>query len=325
MFTRLRLWNFQPHRRIDIDLGQITFIVGPSMKGKTAILRALRWVCLARPAGNSFINHEAKSCKVELTADDHIIIRRRGRTKPAVYKLDGKVFRAAGLNVPDEIAELLNVSESNFQKQLDSPFWVVDSPAQIARNLNEIVNLDIIDSTLSELSSRIRKATTVVEVSTDRVKELKQTVKSLSWVEECSEDLDRLTAVQVELENLLELRRSLRHTLQRGKVATRARRELLGAKAAAERVMAHATRSRKLASRREGLERSLGKAVQLYKERERLAEQLETIRKQLDNVKECPTCGRRLKRKSKQSQSPTCTSHTSHRSRGKRKGSSGTK
>ena len=53
--SRLSLTNFQKHERLALDLDpRLTSIAGDSDRGKSAVLRALAWLCL-----NSFPTRDA--------------------------------------------------------------------------------------------------------------------------------------------------------------------------------------------------------------------------------------------------------------------------
>lgn len=53
---KLRIQNFQAHKDTTIEFDRITTIVGgPSDTGKSAVLRALKWVVKNEPKGTSFI------------------------------------------------------------------------------------------------------------------------------------------------------------------------------------------------------------------------------------------------------------------------------
>ena len=123
MIKRLRIKNFQKHKSIDIEFDEhVTSIVGPSDTGKSALIRALKWVCSNKPNGNDFIRQGSKKCSVRVEVNGHKITRSRGAEN--TYHLDKEVFHAFGNNVPKEIEHVLRMDEINFQGQHDSPFWL---------------------------------------------------------------------------------------------------------------------------------------------------------------------------------------------------------
>ncbi len=184
MLTKLVLKNFQCHKLLSIDLDpHVTVLVGESDKGKSSVLRALRWLCTNRPSGDAFIRHGAKAVRVRLLVDGHTLTRYKRPGRNVLY-LDGSEFAALGKGgMPDEAAQLLNVDEVNFQQQHSPAFWFHDSPGQVSKNLNAIVNLDLIDSTLGNLASELRKARTVVEVTEQRLTDSRSQRNKLTWVQ----------------------------------------------------------------------------------------------------------------------------------------------
>jgi predicted ATP-dependent endonuclease of OLD family len=195
MIEAIRLRNFQCHDRLEIRLDQITTIVGSSDVGKSAIVRALGLALFNRPSGDAFIKHGTEFTSVQVKVDGRVVTRKKGKRN--LYKLDDKEFVAFGAGaVPEEIANLLNVNPVNFQEQLDPHFWLTDTPGQVSRNLNQIVNLESIDQTLAAIASELRKGRAVVEVTQSRLAEAKARRKSLKWVKEFDAELTELEGLE---------------------------------------------------------------------------------------------------------------------------------
>jgi chromosome segregation ATPase len=162
MLTRLILKNFQAHRKLALEFDpHVTTIVGPSDVGKSAIIRALRWVATNKPGGSAFTTHGEKATKVALEVDGHTIVPRRGPDGNA-YDLDKQELKAFGADVPEPVAKLLNVGDINFQWQHDAPFWFSETSGEVSRRLNSIINLAIIDDVLAYVNSRLREVTQTI-------------------------------------------------------------------------------------------------------------------------------------------------------------------
>ena len=160
MITKIILRNFQCYKKLTIDFRSPVFtLCGESDLGKSAILRAIRWVFLNQPDGDSFIRDGAKSCKVTVIVDDHKVVRKKGKGINA-YWLDGKRFVSFGRGVPDPIAQVLHADAANFQNQIEPPYWFTESPSQISKNLNQIVNLGVMGIAMQDIASRIRENNT---------------------------------------------------------------------------------------------------------------------------------------------------------------------
>jgi exonuclease SbcC len=189
----LTVRNFQKHRNLNIEFGDgVTTIVGPSDRGKSAVIRALRWALLNDRRGDRFIRKGMANCRVQVQVDSHSVTRKKGPGKNT-YSLDGKVYKAFGTGkVPDDIADLLNVGENNFQKQISLPFWFTDSPGQVSKKLNQIVNLELIDRTFKNVSDQLRKAKVAVEVTEERLDAARTEEESLKWAVSFHKDAKKL-------------------------------------------------------------------------------------------------------------------------------------
>ena len=162
MIKKLLIKNFQTHAHRKIELSPtITTIVGKSDVGKSAIYRAIRWVATGLPKGNDFIRWGEKSASVGLEVDKHKIIRKKGSSN--LYKLDGKEFKALRTDVPEEIKGILNLDAINFQSQHDSPFWFSETAGEISRQLNAIVSLSLIDTSIKNAISKARQNKIVID------------------------------------------------------------------------------------------------------------------------------------------------------------------
>ena len=74
MLEKLRIINFQKHEDLTVSFDdRITTIVGPSDVGKSAVLRALRWVLTNQPDGSGFIREGEKNASVVLRVDGRTI------------------------------------------------------------------------------------------------------------------------------------------------------------------------------------------------------------------------------------------------------------
>src|SRR4051812_12843842 len=174
MLESLHLVNFQPHQEILLPLSPtITTIVGESDQGKTSLLRALRWITLNLPWGASFTQRGKPFCMATLKVDGHSLARKR-QGASNLYSLDGKSFVSFNREVPHEISSLLNLGEVNFQKQLEGPYWFLLSPGQVSRELNSVINLDVIDRVLSSLSSEVKRTRLEVELSKERLERARE-------------------------------------------------------------------------------------------------------------------------------------------------------
>lgn len=158
MLKTLNIENFRSHKKTIIDLCEgINCFVGKPGHGKTNIIRALSWLCTNRPLGfrvhSTFTNSPTvveaemmEGAKVKFTKTKH----------SSEYVLNDEThFKALGSDVPEEITQTLNLSELNFQRQLDQPFLITESPGEVARLFNKVLQLTKADQAVSFLISDI--------------------------------------------------------------------------------------------------------------------------------------------------------------------------
>lgn len=201
MLESVEIRNFQRHRRLRIEFDPaVTCITGVSDQGKSSILRALRWLAFNRPAGDGIVRRvrgvAAGTVAVVATVDGHCVRHARRADGSKWYELDGRRFHAVGQDVPDEIAALLNVGPVCFSGQHDLSFWFADTSGQVAKSLNQIVNLDLIDRTLANLAAEGRRAKAAVEVGKQRLADAQGRAAALPWVEAANGRLSRIEELQ---------------------------------------------------------------------------------------------------------------------------------
>lgn len=179
MLKSLQLNNFQAHKNLKIEFPPgITVIKGPSDVGKSAVLRALRWLALNDMAGEDFITHGEDEVVVVLDTDRGKIVRRKGIEN--IYKLDGKVLKSFGAGkVPEIVEQALGLGEINFQKQHDSPFWLSDNAGDVSRQLNAVIDLSVIDLSMANAGLLVRTARSRAAVSEERLGEKRRAYEAL--------------------------------------------------------------------------------------------------------------------------------------------------
>jgi len=201
MLTKIEIRNFQCHEKLQIDLAPITTIIGPNGAGKTGVLRAIHWAVFNRPSGTAFIKQGHDKARVRVTVDGYTV--ERSRTKAGnQYVLDGDTFSAIGSDVPPEIAAVFKARPENFQGQLDPPFWLGLTPGQVSKELNEIVNLGLIDTSMAFVDSELRKQKASAQIITERITEASALVDSLAFAPEMDKQLRALEQKSAKVEEI---------------------------------------------------------------------------------------------------------------------------
>jgi exonuclease SbcC len=180
--TSLTVENFQPHKHRVIDFDEsVTVLVGANGSGKSSVIRAIRWVAFNRPLGDSVIRWGSKSARVKLVTETVKVVRERGEDGN-YYRVNAQKFTAMGTGVPESVHRLLRLEEINFQKQIEAGFWFTHSAPEVAREMNRVVDLDVIDRSQSYATSKLKAASGEVKVLEGLLEEAQKKQASLSWV-----------------------------------------------------------------------------------------------------------------------------------------------
>lgn len=171
MIKKIILNNFKTHKDTELELlPGINIITGTSGQGKTNILLGINWVVDNRPLGSNCIrrgqDNGAVSMEVSENGEVYKIIRSRGKSENSyTIEKDGvrsDPFTAFGSTPPEEVSEILNLSDLNVQKQRDSHFLVYTPPGQIATYIRSVTKLDEIDRVIKSLSGKVRAENGIV-------------------------------------------------------------------------------------------------------------------------------------------------------------------
>lgn len=196
MISKVQIKNFRQHKKLEVELSPgVTTLIGDSAIGKSNMIRSILWTVMNKPAGDKMINWYADSAIVRITVDGKKVVRKKGKIRN-VYKLSGKEFKAFGNSVPSEITELFNLSNTNFQNQFKYHFWFDLTAGEVSRQLNSIVNLEIIDSTLANIASIIRSDNSEIQVIESRLKDANIKVEELSYVDDMNKGFQTIESLQ---------------------------------------------------------------------------------------------------------------------------------
>jgi exonuclease SbcC len=196
MIKSLELRNFQRHKKLKVKLAPgITTIVGSSDKGKSAIIRSLKWLARNKPNGSGFIHHDAKTAAVRLKTSRCKVVRRKGEAGNS-YSLDGRKLKSFGSNVPTVVEQALALADVNFQGQHDNPYWFSLSAGQVSKELNAIVNLSLIDTSLKSAATIHRKAVDKKDVAREAYQTSKTVARDCKYVQQAAKDLELVQIAQ---------------------------------------------------------------------------------------------------------------------------------
>ena len=213
----VKISNFQSHGKTFLKLHKrLNVICGKTDSGKSGLRRAIEWVVNNRPSGESFKSKWGGDTKVKLLVKDKgvesLVSRKKG--KENLYILGKKKYKAFGQDVPEDIRNALRMSDINIQNQISLPFMLTMSAGETARYLNEIVSLEDIDKSLSNIQSMLRKETSQLEERRLSKRQFVSDLRSYEWVDEVDKQLSRLENEEKEIRQLEEQSGKIQDTVE---------------------------------------------------------------------------------------------------------------
>lgn len=211
MIKSLRLKNFQSHENTELEFCDgINAILGESLSGKTAIIRALLWLFFNRPSGFRFHSDFDKSgeTRVEVKLSNEVEIFHEKTSGGSVYGIsaDGqpaKIFSSVGQGVPDIIQSALNIREINISEQLDKPFLIADSASEIGKVFNRITKAEQVDSWILSLTSKIGVQKKISAKISDEILSVNKEVSSFDWIDSIREEIISLKALDSKVSDVI--------------------------------------------------------------------------------------------------------------------------
>lgn len=277
--------NFQSHAKSGIDLppgGNLCIITGPSDAGKTAIIRALRWLWFNLPQGADFIRVGCSFARVRVDlSTGWRVIRERTRSRNRYVTVspegDRQEYEGFGNDVPVEIQQLLAIRpvivgdlalHLNLAGQLEGPFLGSSiSAGARARVLGHLAGTEEVDTAARKLGTDIWRRGQDVKRLSVQLEELTKQADSYSWVPELGERIGKV-------ESLLDRVQRARERLGRLKEAGR---RYQAVNATAKRFRAELQRYRELPE----AVAALGRAADAHTRLKRASDYLRKWRAQL--------------------------------------------
>lgn len=221
---RIVIQNFQSLKKVDIELGKFTVIVGASSSGKSAFMRAVRALA-SNVRGSSVITVGEKSMSISAYTDKNIISFQRSGVSGKYLVTDrssGVEEKYSKLNqkVPEDVTSALRIqpvtkdqASINFAAQHDLPYLLEESGAQVARVLGDLTNVSTIFEAVrvaiknkTSTSSLLKTRQTDFDLVLEQAKEFARLKDRVGYVEQAERLLEEISSSQgelVQLENFI--------------------------------------------------------------------------------------------------------------------------
>lgn len=225
MIDSILVENFQSHKSTLLQLSQgVNVIKGVSHSGKSSIIRAIKWVLFNRPSGTPFkpfFSDEHAETLVAISFNDGKSVNHiRGKKLHTYMVTDGEhttSLTALGTDVPEEVTTVLNMNEINYLSQHEGYYLLQDSAGAVAKLLNQLVGIDIIDKCFEESSRRITGLNSDIKYTEIDIKTNEEEFKKFVDLEEKErriEELDvlfnRMVEVKSKVDSIYELKSKIK-------------------------------------------------------------------------------------------------------------------
>lgn len=186
MISSVHIKNFQKHKDLSLEFTPgINVITGKSDAGKSAVIRAIRWVLENRPSGNKFKSKgtaPSTSVNVDLVINNEEISRTKSTSKNE-YFFKGETYKAMGSDVPEPISDFTNISSLNIQRQFDEHFLFQYPDSKVSKMINDVSGMEEIVLALEETNRRVRKGKSEEEFICELIDEKEKEIQKLTKYE----------------------------------------------------------------------------------------------------------------------------------------------
>lgn len=233
MFQSIHIVNFRSHKETYIEFHPgLNLFIGANDAGKTNILRAIDWVVNNRPLGDDYRSTWGGDTWVKIGFERVAITRLRTKSKN-IYILkhaNGKEEKfkigKSAKDFPQVIKDLLNISPVNIARQLDGPYLLNKSAPDVARHYNEIVNLEVIDQSISRIAGTLRQERSTLKREKVGEEALEEKLKEYDWLPLAESSLSALEKSQETIGTLKDDRINLSQYIETYKRLSEASKEL---------------------------------------------------------------------------------------------------
>ena len=210
MIKSVRIKNFQSHKDSFFEFHpNVNIISGSTNNGKSVVIRALNWA-IKNKAPSSFCSdwnldkkgNQIENVEVEVTTEKGNCSRVKGKKNG--YVLNGSEYNAIGRDIPEQVKEFFNLTDTNIQSQMDSPFLLSLNGPDATKFINKVVKLDCIDTILSKAEKERRSIGSELKVVENDIKHCENEISKLEWVEKAESFQKRIDSFEDQIKEIQE-------------------------------------------------------------------------------------------------------------------------
>ena len=202
MINKIIIKGFENHIDSELEfVNGLNIITGVSNTGKSSIVKSLNWLINNQPSGDGYINNDLKKCQV-ISYFNNDKIEKYKDEKEHYYKInDENEFTALKQNIPEQVQNITNFTEMNLQSQFDKFFLLQDTSGEVARKLNNIINLSIMDEAIKTAKSKVYKKARDIEKLEEDVLKLQKDLNKFDWLDNVEGLINDIKKLNNEKEN----------------------------------------------------------------------------------------------------------------------------
>lgn len=212
---KIVLRNFQSHSYTTIELSpKINIFLGKGNRGKSAIIRALKWVFFNEPQGTSFIKKGETFASCAVTFDnDYTIIRERGDkiNRYVLISPDNKrvEYSNFGREIPSDIKKILKIEtlpvenglklSPQIKDQMEAVYLLDETPSTLHSTLLTISGGQTVDKAIKSLSLDLDRLN---RKEKDLKREIEEKENNLKYYEGIDEKKSEVLRIKDEIDLL---------------------------------------------------------------------------------------------------------------------------
>ena len=203
----LELKNFQKHSSLKLELTPgLNIVAGPTDSGKSSIFRAIRWLLTNRPRGiDAYRTYRSQGpISVSMVFEDGEVKRIKGaKENDYILKIGDEVttFSTVKTDVPLEVKEFLKIPDFVLQGQHDQYYLLQSSPGEVVREIQKLVDLDIISSVIQMANQHINTCKANLRAYQKTKEEYEQELDRLAGIPDLMKEVEFIEAQQAILED----------------------------------------------------------------------------------------------------------------------------